>query len=151
MTKRNLVLVDLDGTISDETWRNDLARDKRWEEYHEGLGDDPPFTDTIRLVRALFDAQDDVRLIGVTARPEKWRQRTAEWLIEQDVPLDLVLMRPNSDLRPAGEVKIDLLVAEFGDDWADQVWFAMDDNQHVVKALENKNVTVFSVSARSGK
>lgn len=151
MTKRNLIIVDLDGTICDEMWRNSLAREKQWDEYHEGLVDDPPFGDTTRLVAAIFDAVQDVRIIGVTSRPEKWRQRTAEWLINHNVPLDLVLMRPNSDLRPAAEVKIDLMAAEFGDDWPDQVWFAMDDNQSVVKAFENKGVTTFMVSARSGE
>ena len=151
MTKRNLVIVDLDGTISDETWRNNLAREKQWGDYHEGLGDDEPFVDVIRLIRQLFDSMDNISLIGVTGRPEKWRQRTGEWLINQDVPLDLILMRPNNDLRPASEVKMDLMREQFGDDWADQVWFVMDDNQHVIKAFEQKGVTSFLVSARSGK
>jgi len=101
-----ILCVDIDGTLADNRWRKDRA-DTNLDAYFKALVDDPPIPVMISLVKALH--QQGHYIVVVTSRPEKYRALTRGWLVQHDVVIDLLCMRPNGDTRPSAEVKQDMI------------------------------------------
>src|SRR4051812_48533865 len=101
MTNRKIVLVDIDHTISNAFPRDGMIGNTTWDEYHGAAPDDEPLHDMVKLVNALHDA--GYYLVGLTARPAKWRNMTLCWLIKHGVVLDELLMRPDEAYHPSPE------------------------------------------------
>jgi len=68
---------------------------------HNASQFDVPLTDMVDLLVALKAGGHP--LIGITARPDKWRALTMEWLIKFNLAwlLDELLMRPDDGFRPS--------------------------------------------------
>jgi hypothetical protein len=93
----NLVLFDMDGTLSDDTQRQHLYLEKRYTEYfsYDAQMSDAPYPEG----RALFDAmQVDGWVAGVlTARLERNSLATFHWLQRESYVLGgPVILRPES-------------------------------------------------------
>lgn len=109
------VVMDLDNCISDDARRialidwDERDPDRRYKLYHEGAQFDAP-----RNKDVYHGAAIDLRaeLIIITARPERHRLMTMEWLNEHFSFLPwLLLMRPEGDHRSSIELKPRLLVS----------------------------------------
>lgn len=73
--------------------------------------------------------------IVVTARQEKFRQITSDWMMDNEIPYDELWMRPTGDVRSDYEFKKDALGHIQG---MYEVVKAYDDNPHTLKLwLEN--------------
>lgn len=155
--KRNVVLFDLDHTVSDAVWRDDclpklhgsMSWDQinaAWDEYHSGLQFDRPCSDMVGLANALYATAYNV--IGLTARPERWRAVTNGWLMEHNVMIEDVLMRPDDDFSPAPECKMKLVEGRFGKDFHEVVAMLFDDRDDIVELFRGRGVTCLRVSAR---
>lgn len=105
-----ILLVDIDKTLSDAAWRDPLIDSNGWDAYHEQSYLDHPVFETVELVRVLSCFWP---VIAVTARPERFRQLTMKWLLQHNVPVTELLLRPNDDYRPSPEVKIALIKERF--------------------------------------
>ncbi len=143
---RNYILVDIDHTLASSFWRDDMIGD--WDAYHAVSGQDEPLQDVVTMVNALYGSGKTV--IGMTARPEKWRQVTMEWLVKHFVSMDELLMRPDDDFRPAPEVKVALALERFQDEsnLVAQVALVLDDREDVIEAFRALGVTAMQVFGR---
>jgi hypothetical protein len=140
-----IVACDIDHTLSDAWWRDGMIGVKSWDEYHDAGADDFPLKETIELIRAL---SSHYSIVGLTARPEKWRSQTNRWLMDNYVPMHHLLMRPDDDHRSSPLVKMDLLTAHCP---LSEVAFVLDDRADVASAFVEKQVTVLQVHARRRK
>lgn len=100
---KQYIIVDLDNCICDDEQRLTLVDwdakdvDKRWHAYHTAA-----FTSTLRNP-SLLDTPYGI--IIATARPEKFREVTENWLKEWKVNYDFLFMRMDGDHSSAVEVK----------------------------------------------
>lgn len=147
---KNVILVDVDHTISDARWRDSMLegadRWSGWDAYHEASRDDPPVAPIVALVSAM--RCQGYRVVGFTSRPEKWRGLTMKWIVKNLVGLDDLLMRPDDSFRPAVELKMELAREAFGEK-LDKVAFVVDDREDVCAAFLAVGVTSLQVMVGS--
>lgn len=132
MTKRNVIVVDIDGTLCNSAHREHMARAGLWDEFHADLGKDEPWND-VKLMVELIGSIEEYVVVGLTGRNEAHRQATWRWLNDNEIVLDLLIMRPNNDFRSDHELKPALL-AERLDNPQERVWFILEDRDKVVEA-----------------
>lgn len=137
------ILVDIDHVVADAAWRDEHAGPGKWDEYHAMSERDKPFKDVIAMVNAMHST-NLFYAVGLTGRTEKWRKLTLSWLIQHDVMLDELIMRPDKDFRPAPIVKVELARARFPD-LANQVAFVFDDREDILAAFKVAGVNGFLV------
>ncbi|MFT4868273.1 MAG: hypothetical protein ACI9LV_000900 [Candidatus Nanohaloarchaea archaeon] len=84
-------VIDLDGTISDNSHRKHLieGESKNWKEYLKRCSEDEAVSEVLDFVKEL---RSDHRIVIITARSEEVRERTVNWLNEKDVPYDQLFM-----------------------------------------------------------
>ena len=138
----SIVIVDIDGTLSDSRHREPLIETHGWDAFHAASPADAPIETVITLLR-----HGSHSIWALTGRPEKYRAITNRWLVEHDVPIDLLLMRPDNDYRSAADVKRDLLLFQFQDEATirDRVVFALEDNAKVVEVLRGLGILTLQV------
>jgi hypothetical protein len=105
MTDR-IIFVDIDHTLAYSAWRDGMQDD--WDVYHSLSEHDNPVIAMINLISSLRFA--GWYIIGVTGRPEKWRQMTLLWCIRYNVMIDLLMMRADDDFRPTAEFKTEAVL-----------------------------------------
>jgi hypothetical protein len=97
-------IVDLDGVLSDAASRQHYLEWPRpdWDGFFEACGDDP----VIEEVKVLLDLLDhDLRIVLLTARPERVHELTEAWLRRYRIRWDLLVMRPWGDYDYARDFK----------------------------------------------
>jgi hypothetical protein len=98
------VVVDLDGVLSDAASRQHYLESPRqdWRSFFDACGDD----DVIEEMRVLLDLLDrDLRVVLLTARPERIHHLTEAWLRRYHIRWDLLLMRSYGDYDVSREFK----------------------------------------------
>lgn len=103
------ILSDIDGTISDRRHRLHFIEGKKdWDAFFESLIDDPVIQTTVDKISEILI--DDVELIFVTGRPEKYRSLTEDW-ITKNTPFKKyeLYMRRNKDFRKDVIIKKEML------------------------------------------
>ncbi len=98
------VIVDLDGVLSDAAARQHYLEAPRrdWRSFFDACGEDP----VIEEVKVLLDLLDrDIRVVLLTARPQRVHHLTEAWLHRYRIRWDLLLMRPWGDYDLAREFK----------------------------------------------
>lgn len=154
MTNRNVILVDLDDTVA-ASWRREHLIEDSWDAFHSDLINDEPVFDIVRLLACLAwkrGDEEDLEVIALTARPEKWRTATMEWFVKRNVHFDGLLMRPADDFRPSPIIKVAVAAAFFGgeDQIKERVAFIIDDRPDVIQAFVGLGVTALQIHARRG-
>ena len=149
MNDRKTILIDIDHVLADAFARDDMLNGD-WDSYHAAAANDLPVHDLVTIVNAF--AVGGLRIIGLTARPGKWRTMTALWLYDHGINLDEILMRDDLDYRSAPLVKLDLVRDYFGND--DEVRFhvaaLIDDRDDVIQAFAGLGVTCLQAIVRRG-
>jgi phosphoglycolate phosphatase-like HAD superfamily hydrolase len=135
------LLLDLDETLSDASWREQLKTDG-WDVYHAALDQDKPVPEIMALIRGLFFA--GWKIHAITARPEKYRTITLKWLIRYTVPIERVLMRADNDWRGSPDVKMDLVLNNF-DGISRSQMVALDDREDVALAYKSMGIVSFQL------
>lgn len=149
---RNIILFDVDHTISDAFWRDDMIKKSRdsgdWDEYHSRGKEDKPLEDIKWLIHLLYNGIDDtgsdIELWAITARPEKYRKQTMDWFVKHKIKIGTLLMRPEDVFKRAPDIKIDLC-KEHG--ILDNILCILDDREDVVEAFRALGITAFQVFA----
>jgi hypothetical protein len=151
---RTTLLVDLDHTVFDSAWRDNLMGADGsdwggWDAYHLASEDDPPATDIIGLINTLHFGGDWMT-VAITARPEKWRFMTMRQLVRHEVQIDVLLMRPENDYRKTPEVKVELFedACRRGLVPREDVAFILDDRDDVCAAFKAIGITALQVYNR---
>jgi hypothetical protein len=97
-------VIDLDGVLSDAASRQHYLESPRrdWRGFFDACGEDP----VIEEVRVLLDLLDrDLRIVLLTARPERVHPLTEAWLRRYRIRWDLLVMRPYGDYDLSREFK----------------------------------------------
>ena len=127
----SIVVFDIDGVLADATHRQHFVsqRPKDWDAFFAAVGDDA----VIEAGRArLLAAAADSEVVLVSGRPERTRTATLRWLADHGMGTPRLILRADSDYRPAPVVKAELLASlEKGGD----IRAIIDDDVAVVKAL----------------
>ncbi|MCU1456734.1 MAG: hypothetical protein JWL73_826 [Actinomycetia bacterium] len=98
------VVVDIDGVLSDAASRQHYLEAPRrdWQGFFEACGDDP----VIEEVKVLLDLLDpSLRVVLLTARPQRVHQLTEAWLGRYKIRWDLLITRPWGDYDLSREFK----------------------------------------------
>ena len=102
-------IVDIDGTIANTEHRIHYITDghKNWNAWHANAHKDEPIEEVVALLD--MAAANDIKIVLCTARDEKCRQDSIDWLEAHDIPYDALYMRKQWDRRDDDIVKFELL------------------------------------------
>jgi hypothetical protein len=107
----------MDGVLSDAVNRQHFLEHGRrdWQAFFEACGDDPLIEEVARLTELL---RPDLRLVLLTARPERVQPQTLAWLDRYGLRWDLLIMRPWGEYSTSPEFKRDTVheLREYGFD-----------------------------------
>lgn len=143
---RGVVIVDLDGTLSDGTHRlhllptKDLHLTESWTEFNRAAINDSPITNTIEVVNALYLA--GMTVIILTGRSDEVEIDTAVWLDRNQVRYDWLIMRRHDDNRKDTIIKEEALRA-IG---LRHIVCAFDDSPNVIKHFRSLGITTYQVT-----
>jgi uncharacterized HAD superfamily protein len=106
---QNCYIVDIDGTIANNEHRIHYITNghKDWDNWHANAHRDEPITEVIDILRMAVSC--NIAIVLCTARDEKCRKDTVEWLNANDIPYDALYMRKEGDRRNDDIVKFELL------------------------------------------
>jgi hypothetical protein len=128
---RNVVLVDLDHTLSDAAWRDCLMPLDHirgdWTTYYSCQLADKPLSRMVEFVKTLSREAD---VVVMTAREERYRFETEIWLDMNGVPNVAILMRPHGNKQATAELKVAL-----AEPYLDRVVLVIDDREDVLAAF----------------
>jgi hypothetical protein len=138
--KRKAIIVDIDGTLADNSHRKDLAIQKNFEEFTRQSGADEPFQWALDIVN--MGLSKGWTILLVTGRSDKFASLTTLWLQEKcgftgDTDFRL-FMRKEGDNREDTIIKAEVFENEIKDNF--EVLFAMDDRTRIVKMWRSKGI-----------
>ena len=95
---KNIVVCDIDGTVADLSHRLQYAKGetKDWKKFFSLLSADTPRNDVYMSAQALAH-EHDALLVFVSARPEDYRLETEQWLRDNGMVYDNLIMRRKGD------------------------------------------------------
>lgn len=133
-----LAVLDIDGVLADvrHRLRHVQRRPKDWDAFFAAAPDDAPLPEGLARATDLAARSDVVYLTG---RPERCRQDTETWLAAHGFPQADVLMRPDTDRRPARLFKLDEVRRLARSASVDVI---VDDDALVVESLSAAGFTV---------
>ena len=151
---KKIVIFDLDGTLALIDKRRTLATKPNgkldWDVFfhRDNIKLDQPNTPVIKMSQML--KSQGFTIIIFSGRSKSTYRTTRQWLIQNDVPFDMLQMRPNdrdsggqfhfmkdSDLK---QLWLDTLVDK------DDVFAVFDDRQQVVDMWRKNGLTTFQVA-----
>ena len=102
--ERPLAVVDIDGVVADVRHRLHFIqrKPKDWNAFFAAADADPPHLEGLELVRQLAEVHE---IVFLTGRPRRTERSTVQWLAQHGLGGHRVLMRPDSDRRPAAVLK----------------------------------------------
>ena len=143
MPEKNLVIVDLDGTLADGKHRERHLhpKDKRdWDAYYAECHLDTPHEDVIKMVNAL--SMSGLTIVILTGRREDTRKTTEEWLEHKCVHYDALIMRPIGNFINDHIWKPEIIKL-FG---KENILMVIEDRNRIVKALREEGYRVVQVA-----
>jgi FMN phosphatase YigB (HAD superfamily) len=138
-----IVVVDLDGTLCDTRFREHHAQNKEWDEFNRRCPEDTPHEDVRWLLGILGRLpQEQVQIVALTGRDEKYHTQTMNWLVQHMIAVDELIMRPAHDYTSDHELKPRLLLQRYK---KEQVAFILEDRDRVVEAWRNLGFNCWQV------
>jgi phosphoglycolate phosphatase-like HAD superfamily hydrolase len=126
-----VAVFDIDGVLADVRHRlHHIESGRRdWDGFFASVSDDPALAEGCQA--ALQAVASGLTLIYLTGRPERCRPDTLQWLGAHGLPEGELIMRRDSDRRPARVLKVEALrrIASRA-----QVAYLVDDDAEVVAA-----------------
>ena len=104
-----LVVFDIDGTLTDPTHRLHHLKAKDWDVFFAACGEDKPIHTGLAALLSFYNAGHEIELW--TGRPERVRTMTEQWLALHAWPVRgwTLRMRKDGDRRPDTVVKPEYL------------------------------------------
>lgn len=147
MGTKSVVLVDLDGTIANNSHRQHWLKSKpaNWKAYNATMSEDLPIKATLDAVRGLVHS-DKADVVFVSGREETYKDVTVKWInTYYDYPFIGLYMRPEKDYRGDEIVKKELLYQAMKDlDFElEDILCIFDDRPKVVRMWKELGLFVF--------
>lgn len=141
---KNIVIVDLDGTLANDDHRVHLLRgenaaNKRWDEYFRLCGGDTVNHPIAQLVRLLYMSKKQIYIFS--GRSDIVKAETEKWLMENNIPYEALIMRGKDDRTDDNELKI-----RWAERLRDRIWIVLEDRNRVVKAWRDAGYTCLQVA-----
>lgn len=136
----DVYVFDLDGVLSDDSWRRHLMQPDTMEAYHSMAHGDEPIYEMAELVLNLYHS---ATVIISTGRPESHRVATVNWLRSKGIPCDELWMR--TDGSRTADMKVNALSAFCKEHPMARVAMVYDDSPLVIAAMDDAgfNVTLY--------
>jgi len=166
MVNKKTVIFDLDGTLANIDARREKATDilgkMDWDEFFDPdnvLNLDEPNDPVIKMAQ-LFK-KDGFKIVIFSGRNDRSFDSTKQWLNQNDVPFDLLIMRPDkfkenswpiAEGNPATKemrfMPDEILKKEMLDTFVDinDVFLVVDDRDKVVKMWRDLGLNTFQVA-----
>ena len=100
------MVFDIDGTVADARHRLHLIAGKadhdQWVRFFDAAVDDPPLAEGVARAKQLAETHD---IVWLTARPERVREMTEDWLAQHGLPTGRLLMLPDGEKKVARTAK----------------------------------------------
>ena len=140
-------IFDVDGTLAnvDPYLHHVRGSNKDYEAFHEASVGALPNIEVVEMLNHAFF--DQMHIIIVTSRKEKWRGLTSYWLAKNDIGHHALYMRSDDDNRPDYEVKKDILL-KIKNHW--NVIHAVDDNPNVIRLWEDHGIPTTKIGNWDG-
>jgi phosphoglycolate phosphatase-like HAD superfamily hydrolase len=126
-----VAVFDIDGVLADVRHRLHHIESRRrdWDGFFASVSKDPALVEGCQAAHRAVES--GLALIYLTGRPERCRLDTVQWLGEHGLPEGELIMRRDSDRRPARVLKVEALrrIAAQA-----QVAYLVDDDAEVVQA-----------------
>jgi len=142
------ILVDIDGTLANAKHRLHFIKRGEgqttppdWDAFFDACDQDKPITIVCTLVSSL---QENHRVIFVTGRPERIREKTLKWLGDHGCLVDMpphMLMRKDGDHRPDWVVKEEMLGLMRAHGYKPKL--VIEDRKQVVEMYRKRGLIVF--------
>ncbi len=147
INKQAAYIFDVDGTLANVDPYIHLVRgpNKNYEAFHEASINALPNFEVVQMLNEAFF--DQMHVLVVTSRKEKWRGITSLWMAKNDIGHHALYMRHNDDNRPDYEAKKDMLT-EIRKHW--NVVHAIDDNPNVIKLWEEYGIPTTKIGTWDG-
>lgn len=150
--KKNIVIVDIDGTISKigERLKYLQQEPRDWDSFYNDCFDDTPIPEMVELVSNLINAHcgdhSIYEVVFCTGRREKSREKTTKWfakICKWSFVECRLLMRKDGDLRSDTVVKPEL-VHKAGIKF-EEIAFVLEDRAKMAKAWRSLGVRCLQV------
>jgi hypothetical protein len=137
----------VDGTLANVDPYIHLVRgsNKDYNAFHESSIDALPNIEVVEMLNHAYFDQIDV--IIVTSRMEKWRSLTSYWLAKNDIGHHALYMRKDEDIRPDYKVKADIL-NDIKKHW--NVIYAVDDNPSIITLWQANGISTTKIGTWDG-
>ncbi len=151
---RPLIILDLDGTLSDASHRQHLVdreacemagRRPDWRAFYAACGNDKPMLHTIAVAKALHVAGNELWLFS--GRSDEVEAQTMFWLAHHGINqlFTSIRMRPEGDYTPDDVLKMRWYDAMSAEDRA-RLMLVFDDRDRMVKAWRSHGIPCFQVA-----
>lgn len=141
-----IVAFDIDGTLSNGSHRDHLAKSGQWDEFHALCHLDKPYQAAVSVLQALGAAGHLIEIW--TARPDSVQVPTELWLAKHSIPYDGLLMRKHGDWRRAYIVKLEWYLRR---EPAGRPALVFEDHPETTRLLRDAGAQVYQVNeGRSG-
>lgn len=140
-------IFDVDGTLAnvDPYIHHVRGSNRDYEAFHEASVDALPNFEVVQMLNEAFF--DQMHILIVTSRKEKWRGLTSYWLAKNDIGHHALYMRSDDDDRPDYEVKKDILI-NINKHW--NVFHAVDDNPNVIRLWQDYGIPTTKIGDWDG-
>lgn len=139
--EKSLIVLDFDGTIADYSNREPL-RDINWDEYiNQSVNDTPCF----QMLEIIERFKGDYEIMILSARGEKCRQETTEWLDIYDVYYDKLELKPEGFVGEDWQFKEDKLKEILK---TRNIFMSFDDRPSCVRAM--RNIGIYTLQCGDG-
>lgn len=137
---------DIDGTLADNAHRmHHLDGKKEWDAFFAKQHLDEPYQPVIDVLHALANDRPGDAVIIVTARDERFREDSLEWL-NKHIPWishDLMFMRPAGDRGNDDVMKVQIIKNWLAANPGYQVGAIFDDRHRIIDAFRNEGWYTF--------
>jgi len=136
------IIFDIDGTLSDDTWRNHFIKKEKpeWDEYFSRCDTDPTIDIACDVCWGLMQIH---HIIFLTGRPEKYRTKTKNW-IDSNSSFNnnyTLLMRPNGNTERSVEFKRKAYLEKIKDKYDIKAVF--ENKKSIADMFKSYNIPVF--------
>ena len=134
-----VAVLDVDGVLADVRHRLSHIEGPRrdWDAFFAEVSADPVLAEG--RAEALAATSSGLAIVYLTGRPERCRLDTVQWLTDNDLPEGELVMRRDSDRRPARILKVEALRRL---SQTCEIAFLLDDDPEVLAAAASAGFAV---------